>query len=628
MVPSAWPPNDRDGMSAWSRTTRRQRLLWICVGWVAMSLWGACAQQTHSVQELPETASGWQHRPQAHFAHRAVVSAHPLATQAGWSILQQGGNAIDAAVATELALAVVEPQSSGLGGGGFAVVHDGRSTWSYNGRETAAQDTDASLFVVNGQPMGFDAARLSPRSVGVPGTVSLLWEMHQRQGRLPWSLLVQPAIALAEQGFPISPRLHALLENDPWLRQDPHARVLFYQDDGHAQAVGSVLRNPELAWVLQRIAQQGPAALLKGQVAQALLQRIQAGQPDGSRMTEQDLQRDLIRIEPALCWTWTALGHDLDPAWTLCGAPPPSSGTLAVGQILGLLEAGPDGWQSLPLNATWAHAYTEASRLAFADRAQYVADPAFVSPPAGHWNSLLAPGYLKDRARSLGPVRQNLIGPGQPAGQPVAWGQMPDQPEAGTTHLNVIDERGVAVAMTHSIESAFGSRMMVNTGEGRVGGFLLNHQLTDFALKPTDAKGQLLANAPGPGKRPRSSMTPLLVFNSKPTDPAKPELVLALGSAGGPFIIHHVAQTLWALRHGWTAQDAAEMPRWGVTDVQGPIWLEAHSQAQMWSHELQSAGHAVRVGPLTSGVQLLYRDAKGEWAAGTDPRREGLALGD
>jgi gamma-glutamyltranspeptidase/glutathione hydrolase len=243
--------------------------------------------------------------------------------------------------------------------------------------------------------------------------------------------------------------------------------------------------------------------------------------------------------------------------------------------------------------------------------------------------SLLAPAYLQVRAKSLGMVRPDRVEPGRPDGGPLAWGQMPEQPESGTSHLNVIDDQGVAVSMTHSIESAFGSRKMVNTGRGRVGGFLLNHQLTDFALNPKDRHGQVVANAPGPGKRPRSSMTPLLVFKSSEASPSQSELVMALGSAGGPFIIHHVAQTLWAWRHTqWSPQAASEMPRWGITDAQGPIWLEAGTQAQTWSAALQRDGHSVRVGPLTSGMHILARDAMGQWTAGTDPRREGLAMGD
>jgi gamma-glutamyltranspeptidase/glutathione hydrolase len=596
--------------------------------WLAVNLLVGCAQSPPRSQEQPEAATGWQKRAEVHFAHRAVVSAHPLATQAGWSVLQQGGHAVDAAVATELVLAVVEPQSSGLGGGGFAVVHDGRHTWSLDGRETAAQSTDAQLFMVNGRVMSFDEARLSPLAVGVPGTVGLLWHMHQQHGRLPWPTLVQPAIDLAEQGFPISPRLHGLLQNDPWLRDDAQARALFYEADGRAKATGTMLRNPELAWMLRRIAQQGPLALQQGQVAQAMLQRIQAGQPGGSRLSERDLQRHAVRTEPALCWDWMTRTEASGPVWHVCGAPPPASGTLAVGQILGLLEAGPSDWHSLALGTAWAHAYTEAARLAFADRAQYVADPGFVSPPGHSWNSLLAPSYLKDRARLLGPTRQQRVEPGRPTAAPLAWGQMPEQAEAGTTHVNVIDGQGAAVSMTHSIESAFGSRKMVNTGQGRLGGFLLNHQLTDFALNPLDERGQSLANSPGPGKRPRSSMTPVLIFEKK-ADAGDLELRMALGSAGGPFIIHHVAQTLWAMKHwGMQPQAASEMPRWGITDAQGPLWLEVGTAAQQWSFELQQLGHAVRTGQLTSGVQLLFRDAQGQWAAGTDPRREGLALGD
>ena len=627
MAPFAWAPNDDGCMMTpvhHGRLVRGSLMIW---GWWMLVLLSGCIQAPLSSPEQPEAPSGWQTRPEVQFTHRTVVSAHALATQAGWLVLQQGGNAVDAAVAAQFALAVVEPQSSGLGGGGFAVVHDGRATWSYDGRETAPSHVDENLFVVQGRSMDFDAARLSPLSVGVPGTVSLLWQLHQRQGRLPWGPLLEPAIALAEQGFAISPRLHELLQNDPWLRQDPQARALFYQPDGEAKTIGSWLRNPELGWVLRQIAQHGPNAVLQGPVAQAMLRRIQAGQIHGSSMTEQDLRHYAVRVEPALCGTWTS--RSTMPAWTLCGPPPPASGTLAVGQILGLLEAGPRQWHDLPLGADWAHAYTEAARLAFADRAQYVADPTFAPPPAGEWGSLWSSSYLKDRARSLSERRQKGVEPGRPMGGSLTWGSMPDQPEAGTTHLNVVDGQGMAVSMTHSIESAFGSRKMVNTGRGRLGGFLLNHQLTDFALNPRDAQGQLVANAPGPGKRPRSSMTPLLVFQPHPSDPSQHELVLALGSAGGPFIIHHVAQTLWALRHGSSpAQAVTELPRWGITDAQGPIWLEAHTPAASWSAPLQLKGHAVRVGPLTSGVQLLMRQAQGAWTAGADPRREGLALGD
>lgn len=599
------------------------RWLWGLLG-AGLAL-GALAQHSPAPDPgvWPEAASQRQERTAVAFAQRAVVSAHPEATRAGWRVLRAGGHAVDAAIATQFALAVVEPQSSGLGGGGFAVVFDGRQVWALDGREAAPQKADADLLTAQGRPMDFEAARRSPRSVGVPGLVPLLYALHTQHGHLPWATLLAPAIELAEQGFALTPRLHRLLQDDPLLRQDPQARHLFYTQDGQAHPVGHVLRNPELGWLLRQVAARGPKAMHQPLVARALLRRIDAGLAGGSPMTRRDLQDYQVRVTPALCFSWSAWDHS-----RLCGAPPPSSGTVAVGQILQLLEHAPSAWRDLPLGPTWLHGYIEAARLAYADRAAHVGDPALVVAPPGGWQSLLAPSYLRERARLLGPKRMPHAPAGEPGGAPVARGPMSDQPEYGTTHLSVVDAQGRAVALTSSLESAFGARRMVNTAQGRAGGFLLNHELTDFALRARDAQGRLLANAPGPSKRPRSSMTPLLVLQDH-AQGAPAQVTLALGSAGGPMIIHHVAQTLWAMgRWGLSASQAAALPRWGLTDPAGPIWLEAGTPLLAWSDALRELGHPIRVGDMSSGLHLLARDASGQWQAGVDPRREGLALGD
>ncbi|MDI9330850.1 MAG: gamma-glutamyltransferase family protein [Alphaproteobacteria bacterium] len=607
-----------------STRARSSRWSWhracACLTWAALN----CAQAQHTAPltpAQPEAATARQATAIGVFQHRAVVSAHALASRAGERVLSEGGNAIDAAVATQWVLSVVEPQSSGLGGGGFAVVFDGRQAWAYDGREAAPQSATPDWFMKEGIALGFEAARRSPRSVGVPGLVPMLWSMHQRHGRRPWASVLSPAIELAEQGFAITPRLHQLLQIDPLLRQDPWSLKLYYNDAGLAHPVGQVLRNPELAWVLRRIAALGPRAMNEGPVAQALLRRLRDGAGHDPVLTARDLRDYTVRVEPALCFQWPAL-----PQTRLCGAPPPSSGTLAVGQLLNLLDRLGLTQGSHPDQAAPRHAYIEAARLAYADRAAYIGDPAQVVAPSGGWPVLLDPAYLGRRAALIQGPRMPRAEPGEPAWVPFAGGQMPDQAEYGTTHLNVVDAQGLAVALSSSLESAFGARRMVNTGAGRKGGFLLNHQLTDFALQPKDEQGRMLANAPGPGKRPRSSMTPMLVLSATPGSTER--VTMALGSAGGPFIIHHVAQSLWALAQGLDDPERiADLPRFGLTDPQGPIWLEAGTRAADWVTELQSRGHAARVSEMSSGAHLLWRRSDGAWVTLADPRREGLGAG-
>ncbi len=446
----------------------------------SLVLLGACAP-TLPPPAQPEASSGLTAKPGWTFQRQAVAAANPLATKAGARILREGGSAVDAAIAVQMVLTLVEPQSSGIGGGAFLLHFDGQRVQAFDGRETAPASASESLFLdAQGQPLPFNTAVTSGRSVGVPGTLLMLALAHRQHGRLPWARLFQPAIELAERGFPVSARLHALLTADAALRDDAAARALFYRADGSAHPVGHLLRNPELAQVLRNVATIGPIALHEGPVAQAIVAAVQRPPLPGS-LNAEDLKRYQPREREALCHDHQAGGRAL----RICGFPPPSSGGLAVGQILGLLARSPQATAPLQAGlpaANWLHAYTEASRLAFADRARYVADPDFVTAPGGRWNSLLEPRYLDERARLMGPRRAEQLPAGEPAGQRVSYAPMPAQPEYGTSHISIVDAQGRAVAMTTTIEAGFGARRMVTTDPSRPGGFLLNNQLTDFCF--------------------------------------------------------------------------------------------------------------------------------------------------
>jgi gamma-glutamyltranspeptidase/glutathione hydrolase len=573
-------------------------------------------------QELPEIASKQADKALQQFSRQAVVSAHALASAAGYSMLLQGGNAIDAAIATALALNVVEPQSSGIGGGGFMVLYDGQQVITYDGRETAPAHADQNLFISQGKPLEFAQAVASGRSVGAPGLIPMLEMAHRNHGQLAWHQLFEPAIQLAEKGFAVSQRLNHLLQADPALRNNPWARQLFYQPDGSALAVGSWLRNPELAWVLKQIAQQGSAAIQQGPVAESITMAVQQAPALPGLLDQQDLRNYQPIQRKPLCFTW----HPSDPNTIICGAPPPASGTLALAEITGVLNFLSPA-DNPPLSPQWMHNYIESSRLALADRAQYVADPAFLQHSLPNWESFFSPAYLQSRARHVGARRAASVQPGQPdPSWQTGWANMPDQPEHGTSHLSVIDKTGKAVALTTSIESAFGSRIMVNTGQGRPGGFLLNNQLTDFSFMPFDSQHRLVANRVEPGKRPRSSMTPVLVID--PTASSENRVKAVAGSPGGPFIIHFVELSLWSmLNWQFNPQQAAAMFKFGILSTDGAVLLENKGIPDSWQAQLEQLGHSIRKTELTSGLHLLVRSPQG-WLAGTDPRREGLAVGD
>ena len=574
----------------------------------------------YSVPEQPEATSGNTDKPGWAYQRQAVAAANPLATDAGHQILRAGGSALDAAIAVQLVLGLVEPQSSGIGGGAFLLHFDGQKVTAHDGRETAPAGAQSDMFVGdNGKPLTFDDAVLSGHAVGVPGAMRMLEAAHRQHGVLPWGQLFAPAITLAEQGFKVSPRLHALLQADPHLKKDPLALRFFYNDQGQAWPVGHVLRNPEYGHVLRRMASEGSRALHQGPVAEAIVQRTQAA-PRPGNLSLQDLAGYQPRQREALCFDHTARSR----AYRICGFPPPSSGQIAMGQILGLLAN--TSAQSAELahglpSPDWLHRYTEASRLAFADRAQYVADPDFVRAPAGNWRSLLDPAYLRERSQLIGTQSMKVATAGQPAGIKTSWAPMPAQAEYGTSHISVVDAQGRAVAMTTTIEAAFGSRRMVTTDPARPGGFLLNNELTDFSFVPADAQGRPIANRVEPGKRPRSSMAPTLVF-----DKTTGQLLMSGGSPGGALIIHYTAKLLTGTLHwGLNAQQAVSLPNFG--SLNGPTLLEAKRFPPSTLDALKAQGHEVRELDMSSGLQAIERTPNG-WFGGADPRREGVVLGD
>jgi gamma-glutamyltranspeptidase/glutathione hydrolase len=593
----------------------------IAIAWLsACSTAAPPASWRYSVPEQPEAASGVTDKPGWAYARQAVAAANPLATDAGHQILRAGGSALDAAIAVQMVLGLVEPQSSGIAGGAFLLHFDGQKVSAHDGRETAPAAATGDMFMgADGKPLPFDDAVLSGRSVGVPGAVRMLEAAHRQHGQLPWAQLFEPAIALAEQGFRVSPRLHTLLQTDPHLKKDPLAARFFYNAAGQAWPVGHVLRNAEYAHVLRRMATEGSRALHEGPVAQAIVDR--SGQaPRPGTLSLQDLRNYQPREREALCFDHTAQAR----LYHICGFPPPSSGQIAIGQILGMLSyttaQGTEFSQGLP-SPDFLHRYTEASRLAFADRAQYVADPDFVQAPAGDWRSLLTPAYLHERSQLIGDQSMKVGAPGQPGGVKSAWGPMPAQTEYGTSHISVVDAQGRAVAMTTTIEAAFGSRRMVSTDPSRPGGFLLNNQLTDFSFSPADAQGRPVANRVEPGKRPRSSMSPTLVF-----DKATGQLLMSGGSPGGALIIHYTAKLLTGTLHwGLNAQQAVSLPNFG--SLNSPTLLEAKGFPVSTVDALKARGHDVREMDMTSGLQAIERTPTG-WFGGADPRREGLVLGD
>jgi gamma-glutamyltranspeptidase/glutathione hydrolase len=585
----------------------------------------ACnAPPTSTLPVAPENASGYRTDLQTRHASRHMAAAaNPLAAEAGREMLRQGGSAIDAAIAMQAVLTLVEPQSSGIGGGALIVLWDGKAVRTFDGRETAPAGATEKLFLqADGKPMAFTPAQIGGRSVGTPGVLRALELAHRKHGRLPWAKLFEPAIKLAEQGFAISPRLHLLIASDSSMRSSPDMVAYFLNADGSPKAAGTLLKNPALAVVLKRIANEGPDALYKGAIAQEIVTKVQGHANPGS-LSLNDLQGYQAKERAPLCTDYKR--------WQVCGMPPPSSGGIAVAQILGTLQAletrdprfalaplkpvktqKPAGTEPAPQAV---HLIAEAERLAYADRAQYVADADFVPVPV---KGLVDPAYLASRAALIGDRSMGVAKPGTPPGIQVAYAPDRSPLRISTSQVVAVDDQGGAVSMTTTIESAFGSHVMVQ-------GFLLNNEMTDFSFIPEE-NGQKVANRVEPGKRPRSSMAPTLIF-----DRQSGEFLATIGSPGGSQIIEYVAKsTIGLLDWNLDPQAAINLPNFGSRN--GPTELEQGQFSAELIQALKDKGHSVSEIDMTSGTQAIVRvkDAQGNasLAGGADPRREGEALGD
>ncbi|MDZ5634572.1 gamma-glutamyltransferase [Janthinobacterium sp. GMG1] len=564
-------------------------------------------------QKAPEIATAYAEKSGWAAQKFMVAAANPLAADAGYQMLKKGGSAIDAAIATQLVLTLVEPQSSGIGGGAFLLYSTTKGVQAFDGRETAPAAADEHLFQnADGSPVSRATGVVGGRSVGAPGVLRMLELAHKEHGKLPWATLFGPAIKLAHGGFPVSQRLNGLLNWDQALKRDPVAAAYFYDREGKAWPVGHVLKNPQLARTLREIARGGADAFYSGRIARDIAAKVASHPTNPGKLTAQDIAGYRAKVREPVCSDYKA--------WTVCGMPPPSSGGIAIAQMLGMLEvkdirpyAPVDG----VLDAQAIHLFSEAGRLAYADRNRYVADTDFVPLPGNGIASMLDKTYLAQRASLIGDKSMGKAKPGTPPGMQVAWGMDNALQRPSTSHLVAVDAFGGGLSMTTSVEDAFGSRQMVD-------GFLLNNQLTDFSFDSRDADGPI-ANRVEAGKRPRSAMSPTLVFEK-----GTHKLVLATGSPGGSSIINYVAKVLvGTMDWGLNVQQAISLPNFGSRN--GPTELEKGRAPAAQVEALQAMGHEVRVIEQNSGLQGIMRlNAHGKdfWFGGADPRREGMVRGD
>jgi gamma-glutamyltranspeptidase/glutathione hydrolase len=531
-----------------------------------------------------------------------VSAADPRAVAAGVEILKAGGTATDAAIATMLALGVVEPQSSGLAGGGFWVRHDARAGFTtIDARETAPMAADPHWFYADGQPLSHAAAVPGGRSVGVPGALRGMALAHRDGGRLPWARLFAPAIRLARDGWRLSPRFVTGLATYG-VHLTPETRALFSGADGRPLPVGSLVRNPAQAALMERIARLGPDAFYVGPEAQKIVAAVNTAQRNPSKMTAGDLASYEAKPRPPVCVTYRA--------YKICGMGPPSSGGITVLMILKQLERFDMARLGKDSPVAW-HLFAESSRLAYADRDLYVGDPDFVTVPVA---GLLDAGYLAGRSALISPDHAlATVTAGAPAGAPPRM-PVPAREVAGTTDLAVVDARGDVVEVTTTVEGPFGSGLSVD-------GTVLNNQLTDFDIVPdhVDAAGHgyLVANRVEPGKRPRSSMAPTIVYGPDG------HVRLAVGAAGGSTIIAQVAKAIMGvLDFGMSAQDAIAT---GLVFAPGPVVVEADTDRAAMVPALRALGDQVTVAPL--GLKANAIEWKGgRWAGAADPRSEGVSM--
>lgn len=581
---------------------------WVCTGVVIAGLLSAGTavygkQAQHADEDRnPESSSGYTEKSAVHAKRYVLATANPHATQAGYEILRKGGSALDAAIAAQMVLTLVEPQSSGIGGGAFVVYYDKahKTLTTYDGRETAPAAATPERFMADGKPLPYSASVNSGLSVGVPGVLRALEMAHKQQGKLPWADLFQPAIALAKDGFRVSPRLHAMLQNSPELARQKAAAAYFFDHAGEPWPVGHLLKNPDLAKVLRQIAQQGADAFYEGDIANDIVAAVRSHSTPGD-MTLADLAGYQARQREPLCGNYRL--------YRICGMPPPSSGTLGVLELLGVLQHVPMG-AFKPEGLQAVHYFSEAGRLAYADRDYYVADPDFIDVPV---QALISPVYLESRFALIRPDRSmGIAQPGDPVGKLGSFGRDNALEIPSTSHIVAVDAFGDVVSMTTTVEAAFGSKIFVK-------GFLLNNQLTDFSRDPVDDGGKLVANRVQPNKRPRSTMAPIIVFRDN-------EPYMAVGSPGGSVIVNYVAKTLvGVLDWKMGVQQAISLPNFGSRNKQTE--LEKGTALAVLVKPLEAMGHKVRMQEFPSGVQAIVIDRSG-LTAGADPRREGSALGE
>jgi len=585
----------------------------------ALALVVACGNKNEAAPAEPAATTENAAPPSAETKRWFIAAANPYAVKAGAEILKRGGSAVDAAIATQTVLGLVEPQSSGLGGGAFMIHYDAKTNTleTYNGRETAPATATPERFLnADGTPMNFYDAVVGGLSVGVPGATRMLELAHQEHGKLPWADDFQAAIALSENGFNVSPRLNGLLQQIPRLKQLPAAAAYFYGADGNPWPVGYTLKNPAYAKTLKAIAQGGADAFYKGEIAQQIVEAVNGGPNPGGMSLEDLATYRADKLEP-VCGPYRA--------YQICSMAPPSSGGVTLLQILALLEhfdiagAGAGSIEAL-------HLILEASRLAFADRSEYLADNDKLAEeevglsPEAVIAGLLNPAYIDARAQLIAldhaadtvmPGDPSAFEPDETAGKWRRYGADASPEPPSTSHLVIVDGDGNVVSMTTTVEFAFGSHLMS-------GGMVLNNQLTDFSFLPV-RDGKPVANAVAPGKRPRSSMTPVIVFDKDG------KVWAAAGSPGGPAIIGYVAKTLIAMIDwGMSAQDAVNFPN-AFQPRETAIIEEGGFDSQVIAG-LEALGHQVVVRELNSGVHSFELRSDGSYDGGADPRREGIWL--
>ena len=537
--------------------------------------------------------------------HHMVAAANPHAAEAGLAMLRAGGSAVDAAIATQLVLGLVEPESSGIGGGAFMLVYDPRTkrTTSFDGREMAPASATPTMFLdAGGQPRTKPDAIPGGLSVGIPGVVKMLALAHKKYGKLAWAKLFEPAVKLADDGFPVGPKLARTIKGFTRGASMPDLKEHFYHADGTPLAEGEIYKNAEYAATLRKIAAEGPDGFYKGDIAQAIVDKVQHAPRQQGGMTMADLANYQAKERAPVCGNYRQ--------YHVCSMGPPSSGGIAVLQILGMLQRfTPE--QLTPNTVSGAHLFAEASRLAYADRAMYLGDPAFVDVPI---RGLTDQGYVQSRAALIDPAKDmGTATAGTPPQKHAALAPQVSPVLHGTSHMTIVDDSGEVIAMTTSVESVFGAEIMTR-------GFMLNNTLTDFSFQPV-RDGKPVANAPAPGKLPLSAMSPTIVFDKNGN------FLVSVGSPGGPAIIDYVAQILIGILDAkMSPKDAISMPH--EINMNGNTLLERSPTSDQLAAQLTAMGHTVQL-PQVEGSGLHgIQKVKGGYIGAADPRRDGIALGD